>query len=386
MDAVNLHIYQSTFRHESRILKITKTLSDYGVFDKILILARWEPGLAKREDLDQRRQVWRISSRSPQRLGRLGKLLALIEWSIRIIWLVRKMPVSCVNCHSLLVLPLCATIAGLKRSRLIYDTHELETETMSASGMRRWFFKWIERSLIARADEVVVVGDRIADWYRRNYQLSNVHVIKNVPYRQLVVPRPASNLREFAGLKKTDILFLYQGLIDSGRGIELLLNAFRDAPQDRHIVFMGYGSLVDSVKSFEQRHSNIHFHPAVPPQELPRYTSSADVGLSVIENTSLSYYYCVPNKVFEYLTCGVPMIVSDFPEMAALVDAHNCGWKVPVSQSEINRIVARITKSEIESKREATLESRLRFGWEDEEPALLSVYHSICKDGHAAAA
>ena len=337
MNTVNLHVCHSTFLYASRILKITKTLTDHGVFDKILILARWEPGLANCEDLDPCRQVRRVPTCIHQRLGSVGKLLALIEWSIRVIWLVRGMRVDCVNCHSLPVLPLCVTIAWMKRSRLIYDTHELETETMSTAGIRRWFAKWIERGLIARADEVVVVGDRIAEWYRSNYRLSNVHVVKNVPYCQHGILQRTSRLREFAGLENSDILFLYQGLIDQGRGVELLLNAFRDAPKDRHIVFMGYGSLVESVKVFAQRYPNIHFHPAVQPQELPIYTSSADVGLSIIENVSLSYYYCVPNKVFEYLCCGVPMIVSDFPEMAALVDAEKCGWKVPVSQQDRGR-------------------------------------------------
>jgi hypothetical protein len=80
------------------------------------------------------------------------------------------------------------------------------------------------------------------------------------------------------------------------------------------------------------------------------------------------------------------MIVSDFPEMAALVDTHGCGWKIQVSPSEISRIVTSISKNEIESKRKATLASRARFGWEYEEPALLAVYRSICNDRAAAAA
>jgi glycosyltransferase involved in cell wall biosynthesis len=223
----------------------------------------------------------------------------------------------------------------------------------------------------------VVVGDEIAKWYRTTYGLSNVHIVKNVPYCQRGKLNRTSRLREFAGVGDSDILFLYQGLLDQGRGINLLLNAFRDAPQDRHIVFMGYGALVESAKAFAQQYPNIHFHPAVPPEDLPEYTSSADVGLSIIENVSLSYYYCVPNKIFEYLTCGVPMIVSDFPEMAALVDTEKCGWKVSVLQREITRIVSSISRLQIEEKRLATLTSRTTFGWENEEKTLLAVYRSL---------
>ena len=378
VERINLHVYQSCFLHESRMLRITKSLVDNRVFDKIYILARWKSGLPDKEQLDASREVWRLRTRFVPRFFRgISKLLTVLEWFARVAWAVRRLPVSCINCHSLVVLPLCVALSRLKSCRLVYDTHELETETASARGLRKWIGKAVERWLIRYADVVVVVGDRIAEWYRNEYGLGNVDVVRNLPYGDAPRGGCTTLLRDAFELQRSDILFLYQGLIDSGRAIELLLNVFSRASKGKHLVLMGYGPLVDLVREYEQRHSNIHFHPAVPPNEIGAHCSSADVGLSIIENVSLSYYYCLPNKIFEYLNCGVPMIVSDFPEMSSLVDREGCGWKVAVSEDNVSRLIDSLTTEEIEAKRVLACRKRSQFRWEQEERRMVRLYQDF---------
>jgi glycosyltransferase involved in cell wall biosynthesis len=156
-----------------------------------------------------------------------------------------------------------------------------------------------------------------------------------------------------------------------------LLDTFARLPPERHIVFLGDGPLVNDVESFVARHTNIHRLPSVPVDELLDYTGGADVGISLIENVSLSYYYSLPNKVFEYIMSGVPVVVSDFPEMARLVLSGNCGWTSRVDRETFFRLVGSLTRSEIEARAKGARELSRRTSWANEEKALLDIYATV---------
>jgi glycosyltransferase involved in cell wall biosynthesis len=162
------------------------------------------------------------------------------------------------------------------------------------------------------------------------------------------------------------VIFIYQGVVNKGRGIELLIDTFGKLPSDKHLVIMGYGPFVSQVKTAEKNHFNIHFLPAVPPDEILNYTSGADVGISMIENISLSYYFCLPNKLFEYLHCGMPVIVSDFPDMGNLIRSFDCGWVSEVNLDEFKQVVSIISSESINKKRIGVSNARKVLNWENE--------------------
>lgn len=377
MKGTNLHIYQSTFTHESRILRITGTLKDAEFFERICIVARHEDGLNEEEEIDDRREVWRVRTRFVKRYQGLWKLLAMLEWMIRVPWRCRKLRVDCVNCHSLVVLPLCVFLKWRHRCKLVYDTHELETETTNSAGIRKRVAKFVERHLIRFADEVVAVTESIADWYRREYSLDDVAVVRNTPDRPKALVQKSTLLKERLGVSKRSQLFIYQGSLGYGRGVELLLRVFSRQSNDKHIVFVGFGPLVDEVKRYSKQYDRIHFHDPVAPNEIPTITSGADVGVALLENTSLNHYYCLGNKVFEYLQCGLPIIVSDFPEMGRLVSENQCGWRVDVEEEKVAELISRITPLDIAKKAEQAKACRLRHVWENEVPKLLRVYNRL---------
>jgi len=288
-----------------------------------------------------------------------------------------QMRPDCVNCHSLIVLPLGVAIKKRLGCRLVYDTHELETETSVTTGFRRRIAKWLERTLISTADHVVVVGDEIGNWYRKAYPGTKVSVVRNVPMAQRGPVFRGSAIRKRFGIRDEEMIFLYQGLIDDGRGIDLLCRVFARLPSNKHVVFMGYGSLVSQVEEAAARHSNIHYHPAVAPGQVSLYTGEADVGLSLIENVSLSYYYSVPNKLFEYINCSVPVIVSDFPEMARIVDEHQVGWKTDLSEESVQHLIEGISRELLTERMPSVRACRGRFVWENEVPNLLAIYGEL---------
>lgn len=83
---------------------------------------------------------------------------------------------------------------------------------------------------------------------------------------------------------------------------------------------MGFGESVKIVKDYAKKFSNIHYHPAVKPDETIQYTCGADVGVHFIKNTCLNHYFCLPNKIWEYLNASLPVIVSNMLEMEKVVD------------------------------------------------------------------
>jgi glycosyltransferase involved in cell wall biosynthesis len=108
-----------------------------------------------------------------------------------------------------------------------------------------------------------------------------------------------------------------------------------------------------------------------------RYTSSADIGLCLIENTCLSYYYSLPNKLFEYLLTGLPVMVNDMPEQRQIVERFNCGWVVPSSLTEQVALIESIDAGELERYRAGAARAADAFDWEKEATALRQIYSEL---------
>lgn len=374
----NVHVYPAPFKFQSRMLKITQSLADAAIFDRIVIVATTGEGLPEHERLDSRREVWRIDRKLFRGSAKTyAKALRTLEWSWRVLRSFRGVKVACINCHSLPVLPLCVALKALKGSKLVYDTHELETETVASRGIRKLVQKALERILIRFVDETIVVNNSIARWYQREYGLSRVWTVKNVPINSCAPVKQNRLLRDMLNLSDADILYLYLGGIFYSRGIPEILEAFSTMASDKHVVFIGYGELVALVQEYAVRCSNIHYHPAVPPDQIATYSSGADVGLSMIENTCLSYYLCLPNKLFEYMMSGLPVIVSDFPDMGAIVDEYGCGWKATLDVDSLRTLIQSIDRQDILAKRERAIAARNEFGWHLEEPELFQVYRQM---------
>ena len=173
---------------------------------------------------------------------------------------------------------------------------------------------------------------------------------------------------------------MYQGGLSSGRGIEILLDAFKQIDDDSVIVFMGYGPLEDMIKKASEEYGNIYFYPAVSPDILLDYTSSADFGISTIEDSCLSYRYCLPNKMFEYLMAEIPVIVSNLYEMKRLVENYKVGIVAkensPTGLKEAIKQAVQLDKKELQQNIEKVKEI---YNWEEQEKVLLEVYKGLLK-------
>ncbi len=376
---LNVHIYPSVLTNESRILKITASLSDHAVFAQIAVIGLWKAGLDRHTEVTKGVAFIRIPARSPAWLvGVVARLLKAISWHAGVLASLRGKSVTCINCHSLAVLPLSVLIKWWKRCTLVYDPHELETETRGLKGRLQWFARRVEHALIGQADGVCVVNASIARWYEQRYRLGKVWVVRNVPVRVASSPASSGRLRQRIGLPAgfDGKLFIYQGLLAPGRGVDVLIDAFRQLPR-HHLVFMGYGELQDRILAASAELANVHFVPAVPPDEIRDYTCDADAGIALIENECLSYYLCLPNKLFEYAHSGIPSIVSDFPEMASFIRDTGCGWTTAPDATALVALIHSLDPQAWEERRKQAAACGNLHGWQEEEPALLDMYAEL---------
>lgn len=373
---LNVHIYGSPFCYESRILKQTKALSE--IFDEIVIVAI-NDGKPEHEQIDKNRRVWRtrILSKWPGR-SKISKIYKILEWSTKVFfWSLRK-KISHISCHSLSVLPLGLLLKLCKRSKLIYETHELETEVNGLQGVIKKVAKLVERICIRYVDLVVVVSPSIADWYKETYQhLSlKIIVVRNIPE----VTPPASDKRYFRdhfALAPDAIVFLYLGMLIRGRGLEILIEAFSQLDNKYQLVMIGYGPLQDEYTTRSAPYANVHVMDAVPPEEVAKVATHADVGISLIENICLSYDFCLPNKVYEFMAAGLPILVSDCFEMKRLVETHQCGWVVNDNVEAVVEKLSTLEHNEIITQAHNAADYAKTLSWANEATLLVQAYRSL---------
>ena len=290
--------------------------------------------------------------------------------------------IDVINAHNLSVLPVSVLLKLTKKAKLIYDPHELETEVYNAKGVKKKFGKWVEKKLIVFADEIIVVNESIKNWYSKEYDLENIYVVRNVPNTGMNENKlkPKSKFRYAFNISKDDIIFLYQGLISSARGIDIILEAFKNADNNKVLVLMGFGPDVERIKTEIENYPNIFYHKAVSKNVLNDYTRSADVGFSLIENSCLNHYYCLPNKAFEYLFSGLPQITSNFPELKKLVCDNDFGWCIDPNPLALERLIQKINKESIKVINDKIFHSKKFYGWEKEQNQIIRLYKNLVND------
>jgi glycosyltransferase involved in cell wall biosynthesis len=266
-----------------------------------------------------------------------------------------------------------------KASHLIYEPHELETERVGLFGMPRKLTKVLERFLIKHIDTLIVVSQPIRNWYIEKYGLEKVFVVQNMPYNfQKKSGLKTNNLKDKFKIPDDNLLFIYQGLIASGRGIFSLLDVFKRSSPNKHLLLMGYGPSVKEVKKAASQYSNIHYLPAVSIDKIFEYTSSADIGINYISGEiCMSYRYSLPNKFGEYIISGLPVLVSSSLEyLSHLVTHYNCGWSINSDNPDILlNFIENVSLEEIERLKYGVRDYSRFIGWEFEEKKFIEIYN-----------
>lgn len=377
----NLHISLTEFRNESRVLKETNSILNHNIASKVYIASLCSDYLNEqeiyRDNLILNR--FKLSSRKLSK-NLVVQVFKYFEFIYRVTLFYRNKDIKIVNIHAIALLPLGVLLKYLYKATLVYDTHELETETNGSNGLRKKLAKFMEKSLIKKCDIVFVVSENIADWYAKEYDIQRPIVVKNAP--RLIDSKKTNHFRENLNIKDDSVIVLYQGGLSKGRGVDLILDVFKKRDDIKVvIVFMGYGQLEEDIKTASKENNNIFFHPAVAPEIVLDYTSSADIGMSFIENTCLSYYYCMPNKLFEYAMVGLPVIVSNMKEMRELVEKYDMGVVVKDDKIDsMNNAIDKILSLSIERMKQNARRCAEENSWEKQEIKMIDEYKRVLNE------
>ncbi|MFM9004738.1 MAG: glycosyltransferase, partial [Flavobacteriales bacterium] len=268
-------------------------------------------------------------------------------------------------------------ITRFRKKELVYDSHEYftEAEGLTNRPIPKKVWLAIEGFIFPKLKHVITVNETIAGIYRSLYHVP-VRVVRNVPpLREMPLPVSRAEL----GLPEQQRIIILQGAyIDPDRGgmeaalsMEFLPNALlliigsgRDVPNIQRVV---------KEKKLQDR---VRFISKLPFQELQRYTAVADVGLSLDKPLHLNYAYSLPNKLFDYMHAGLPVLVSDLPELRRVVEGYNIGRIV--SQVDPPVIAETLTlmfnDAELEKWKSNALRAAQEVNWQREQEVVRELY------------
>jgi len=233
-------------------------------------------------------------------------------------------------------LPLVTFITKLRGAKLYYNSREFYAFLGGLRNRKKLqaAIRAIEKFFIKKTDKVLVTGEGDAEFLQEYYGISNTVVIRNLPLERK--PERKIDLRAKLNIPENDLILLYQGVILEGRGFKQILNALSEV-DNYHLVTLGSGVFQSEYEKLaeELKISNrVHFLGTIDQTELINYTAAADIGIALIENISKSYYYALPNKLFEYIMAEVPVLSSNLPQMKKIVKEYKVGEVIDIEKND----------------------------------------------------
>jgi glycosyltransferase involved in cell wall biosynthesis len=241
------------------------------------------------------------------------------EFNIRLFLLLLFSKSDVLLANDLDTLPANFLAAKLKNKKLVYDSHEYFTEVPELIKRPRTkrIWEWIERKTVPAVDDAYTVCDSIAEIYTKKYSI-NFKVVRNVPIPEEIKPKVKARSHK---------IILYQGALNTGRGLQQAILAMQFI-KDAKLLLVGDGDIARELKTLvseKNLNAKVEFAGRMSIEDLKKITPQADVGLSIEEDRGLNYRYTLPNKLFDYAHAGVPVVVSNLPEMAAIVKKYQIG-------------------------------------------------------------
>lgn len=373
-----LHLTHTDVRVDSRILKELSALDDAKKYT-LHAIGVAEHGAEGGVDTRHRAIVVsiRLFFRSIRWLPKaLRHVLIYCEMFLRILVKGISVRPELIHCHDTPLLPVAVLLAWLFNGKVIYDAHELESNKNGQSVLISRATFYIEKALWGRVDGFVTVSRSILVWYQSQLSQRDSTIVLNSPLIEAKTYCSQQHSRYFHELYKIPdkcLVFVYLGLFVHGRGIEKLLQTFASPDVISHIVFVGRGALGEMIEKHARINSRVHIHEAVPHDQVVTLVSTADYGLCLVENVSLSYYYSLPNKLFEYAFAGVPILASDFPDMKELIERFDLGTVTANDEDSIRLSVLRLQSME----RKRINKDLSSLGWEAQAEKLRALYRRV---------
>lgn len=314
-------------------------------------------------------------------------LLKMMRMFIRSAISVLQTPTDIYHAHEEMALPACYIAARLRKKPVIFDAHELPLSEQHITRWRRLcsLSSRLLKRMVPHCAGVITVSPPIAREIRDSFGASKVSLVRNVPAYQQVTK--CDKLRQRLGLSPETRIALYQGNLQPDRELDRLIYSASYLEPNTVIVMMGKGpaETQEQLKTLIEREGvadRVKLLPPVPYAELLEWTASADVGLIIYApQHSKNIQLCLPNKLFEYLMAGLPVLVSSLDVVAEVIRTYDVGGVAPsLAPADIGRAINTIlqdTSALSQMSQNALAAAQNEFCWEKERRQLIDLYRHV---------
>ncbi|MBT3208433.1 MAG: glycosyltransferase [Bacteroidetes bacterium] len=265
----------------------------------------------------------------------------------------------------------------LKKTKLVYDSHEYFTEVPELKNRKSVRKIWlsIEKFIVPKIKHSYTVCQSLAKIFSEKYGI-NMQIIKNYPICEKTNIQNSNKKIDIPEGKK---VVLYQGSLNVDRGLESMIKAMQFI-ENAVLLIIGDGDISLQLKQLTKNlklDEKVKFIGKIPYYHLPAYTKIASIGVSLEENTNLNYQYALPNKIFDYIQAGVPVLASSLAEIDLIYKKYNIGLQIKSHEPE--HIAASILKM-LDSNdlrkiwKNDLIKAAKEFCWEKQEIELLKIF------------
>ena len=372
-----LHISHVNINYDSRILKEIDSINKLNTFEIYYFGVDYNEGAKNSEHVNHLVQFqinyffnFKLFPKTFQ------FFFNLIELTIRFYFKSKKIKPKIIHCHDTFSLIAAVLIKWRYKSILIYDAHELESNKGGQSKISSILTLLIEKCCWKYIDYFISVSESIINWYNRELGTKHSCLILNSPQIDSIKNNHFKYETDYLRLKYSipinKKIFIYVGAFVEYRSIDKLLNIFSSKNMTHHIVFLGYGPLSNEIANYSSIFQNIHLHQAVPHEEVTQLIKSADVGICILEDKSLSEDFALPNKLFEYVFSGLNILSSNKTEITNLINRFSLGI---VTETDLDSICNSIENYPFENN--YPKESINHLSWESQCYNLQKLYKDI---------
>ncbi|HXX61542.1 MAG TPA: glycosyltransferase [Candidatus Sulfotelmatobacter sp.] len=301
-------------------------------------------------------------------------------------------PADVHHAHDMEALPAARMAARRDRAVYVYDSHEIFTELRRVQEQPRWL-RWAmarwERRMACQAAGLVTINEAVGKELTRRLAPRRVVIVRNCPPRWTPPVPPEDRLRRAAGIPSDSPVVLCHGAFRANQGLEQTADAMLMPGLGRaHLVFLGYRSwYIEPILASDALSGRVHDLPAVAPDDLLPWVAGADVTVMTVlpHGEGLNSYLSTPNKLFESLAAGVPVVTSDIPERRRIVMDDPAGPLGAVCEPTSPAAVAAAIRGilELPAAESAALRARClaaahrRWNWETESARLVAFYADL---------
>ncbi len=303
-----------------------------------------------------------------------------VEFTIRLFFFLRKNKASLLVSNDLDTLLPNYYFSKRRKCALVYDSHEIfcEVPELQETPLKKKIWESLEKAIVPKLTYCITVNQSIANWFTQKYK-TPFKVVRNIP-DIILVNRIKTRTEVNLPLDKKIILLQGAG-INVQRGAEEAVDAMHYI-NNAILLIIGGGDvicLLEKMAAEESLKGKVFLLPKMKPEELYQYTCNADIGLSLDKATNINYQYSLPNKLFDYVYAGVPVLASPLKEIKSFIDKYKVG--ICIEEHDAKHIADKINYM-LSSADYATWKANTKIAseensWEKEKQVWIDIFKDI---------